>query len=77
MVQGQSHEEEDEGQGGLGTSPSDEIPQQALNRPPGAPMEDPDVEAFLRQAARIVLRLKGLAGSTREVPEEELNRDTA
>jgi hypothetical protein len=26
-------------------------------------MDDPDVEAFLRQAARIVLRVKGLAGN--------------
>lgn len=43
---------------------------------PGAPLDDPDVEAFLLQIARIVLRVKGLAGKP-QVRESEEDNDTA
>jgi hypothetical protein len=41
-------------------------------------MDDPDVEAFLQMAARIVLREKGLAGKRPDSNQEEGNkRDSA
>jgi hypothetical protein len=43
-------------------------------------MDDPDVEAFLQIAARIVLRRKGLAGGYSQialVKDVEVNRDSA
>jgi len=46
-------------------------------RVPSTPMEDPDVEAFLQQAARIVLRMKGLAGDSRVEDDKEDSRDSA
>ena len=46
------------------------------SRMPGAPLDDPDVEAFLLQIARIVLRVKGLAGKP-QVRESEEDNDTA
>ena len=56
---------------------SDVIPQINVRRVPGTPMDDSDVEEFLQLAARIVLRVKGLAGSASEASRSEENRDTA
>jgi hypothetical protein len=74
-----SDEAERDRQAGDGTpEPVEFQPQQ--RRRPGMPIEDPDVEAFLQIAARIVLRLKGLSGSNFKVAQDEdmeVNRDSA
>lgn len=46
-------------------------------RKPGTPIDDSDIEAFLKQAARIVLRLKGLQRAQESVALEEGNSDYA
>ena len=43
-----------------------------------APLDDPEVEAFCRIYARVVLRIKGLAGLPRaEDMEEEVEHESA
>jgi len=76
LAQGQFGEDGNKRQLGSG-SPTSKASKARRLRVPGTPMEDPDVDAFLQQAARIVLRVKGLAGHPPAQAAKEEDRDTA
>ena len=77
MAQGQSGEDGGKRQLGSGTPAARTPMARRRRRVPSTPMEAPDVEAFLQQAARIVLRMKGLAGDSRVEDDKEDSRDSA
>lgn len=60
-----------------GTDPPGPFPLGTEKRRNGEPFEDPDIEAFLQMTARIVLRMKGLAGKVAGTLQEEKDVETA